>query len=112
MKQSDPFVESIKNTLDQQSLEDETRQKLAKARRQALDSVELEKPVPYRPVILTFASITALAIAISLTLQHETPMVEVDNIETFEIITSRESLDLYQELEFYLWLEGKLPEES
>ena len=112
MKRSDPFVESIKESLDHQPVDEKTRSKLAKARRLALDSIESEKPIPYRSVILAFASIAIIAITISLTLQQESPQVAVDNFETFEIITSQESFDMVQDLEFYAWLEGQLPEEG
>ncbi len=112
MQPSDPFTESIKKTLDQQALDDETRHKLTEVRRQALDGVEVERPVHFRPVMLAFASIAVLTIAISLLFWPKNQVVEVDNIIAFEIITSQEPLGMYEELEFYVWLDGQLPGEG
>lgn len=112
MQPSDPFAELIKKTLDQQSLDEDTRHKLAEARRQALDAVEVARPAAYRPAMLAFASIAVLAIAVSLTFWPEKQTIVVDNIATFEIITSQEPLDLYQDLEFYVWLGEQLSDEG
>lgn len=112
MKRNDPFVESIKKTLEQQSLADETRRKLAEARLRALNGVEQSRTVSYRPVMLAFAGIAALAIAISLTFKPESQTVVIDNIAAFEIITSEEPLDMYEDLEFYVWLDGQLSGEG
>ena len=112
MQPPDPFTESIKKTLDQQSLDDDTRRKLANVRRQALDAVEVERPVHYRPAMLAYASVAVLAIAVSLTFWPKNQVVVVDNITAFEIITSQEPLDMYEELEFYVWLDGQLPGEG
>lgn len=112
MKHNDPLVESIKKTLDQHSVDDETRRKLTEARLRMLDDVEVTSSVSYRPVLLAFASVAALAIAISLTYKPGNQVVVVDNIAAFEIITSQEPLDMYEDLEFYVWLDGQLPGES
>ena len=112
MQPSDPFTESIKKTLDQQSLDEDTRRKLAEARRQALDAVEVARPEHYRPAMLALASIAVLAIAVSLTFWPKNQAVTVDSIESFEIITSQESLELYEDLEFYVWLGEQLPGEG
>ncbi len=112
MQPSDPFTESIRKTLDQQPLDDDIRRKLAEVRRQALDSVEVDRPVHLRPAMLAFASIAILTIAISLFFWPKNQAVEVDNIIAFEIITSQEPLGMYEELEFYVWLDGQLPGEG
>ncbi len=112
MQPSDPLSETIKKTLDEQSLDEDTRHKLAEARRQALDAVESKRPVFYRPAMLAFAGIAALAIAVSLTFRPENQTIVVDNIAAFEIITSQEPLYLYEDLEFYVWLGDQLSDEG
>ncbi len=109
MKHTDPSVEPIKIALDQQTIDDETRRELAKARLQALESVEESRSIFYRPVLLAFASVAVVVVTINLVFQPGDQEIKVDNIEAFEIITSEQSLELYEELEFYVWLDGQLP---
>jgi len=59
----------------------------------------------YAGPAIAFASICAVAIAITLSITPTDNSVETNNVVAFEIITSNDSLEMYENLEFYLWLD-------
>ncbi len=62
----------------------------------------------YTPATLVAASISAIALVITLTLLPVGQSEKTGNPEAFEIMTSNEPLKMYENLEFYLFLEKEL----
>ncbi len=115
MNNSDSLTQKIKQQLDEQKLPEEIQRDLAKARRQALNiDVNQRRPLLSRYVFPTvaFASVCAIAIAITLVINPIDETNGFEDIETFEIITSRDDIEMYENLEFYLWLEDEMKSSS
>lgn len=109
----DEFLEKVNNTLDQRinTLDGETVSKLNRARHAALQQ-------QYRPphTVNKWAWLPASGIAVavlisSLFLFRAEQMVDIsgNDLDEIEIIASTDSIELYEQLDFYLWL---LEEES
>lgn len=110
MKHSDPFINKIKQTLDNQQLDSDTRQKLEQARHRVLDQQTSRRPLfsSFVKPAVAFAGLGALAIAITLTIAPQQETTNMDIIESMDIITSRDDLEMYENLEFYLWLDEQI----
>ncbi len=106
------FLEKVSGLLNEgvNHLDGETRRQLEQIRTQALRTAE--KPsgffIPGRWIMvggLTSAAMAAVALFFWLyTFSTDFP---ARNIEDFEIITSNERVDFYENLDFYLWLATK-----
>ena len=57
---------------------------------------------------LAVASLCVLVIAITLSMSPEEESGNLDFFESMDIITSRDDLEMYENLEFYLWLDEQL----
>ena len=102
-------AKKIKQSLDQQPLDQQTQQALNQARMSALQpQTQSSLFSRYAKPTLAFASLAAIAIVITLTIQHQTEEFNIDNIEAFEILSHNDDLELYENLEFYVWLDGEL----
>lgn len=112
MKDSGPdnqeMINKLKQVLDKQELDKDIQQRLSNARYQALQQPQPSFSSRYATPMVAFASICALAIAITLSLTPVEKPTGIDNIETFEIFTSNDSLEMYENLEFYLWLDEEM----
>ncbi len=99
------WLQQSRQALDQIPLDASTRSALDAQRRQALRAQPAERFL--RPAVLAgaFASLGALALAINLWRSPDQTAIQIDSIDAFEIISARDDLELYQNLEFYLWLE-------
>lgn len=111
MNNSDPFIKNIKQTLDQQPLDQNIQQQLNQARQEALNPSPLS-PVTlfsrYAKPVVAFASLAVIAIALVLNIQPATPELDTDNIEAFEMLSNSDALELYENQEFYLWLDEEM----
>ena len=107
MNDSD-LQDHTRRSLNEPPLDPATRNRLDTARQQALDSRPSRVWTTYAMPALVTASLAAITIVITLTQLSDPPAVDVDAIETFEIITSRDELEMYENLEFYLWLDDSL----
>lgn len=105
MKHSDNLAQKIKQTLDAEVLDEELQNQLKHARRQALDQPQQKAASRYLTPALAFASVCVIAVTISLTITQSDKPEAVDNIDSFDIMTSTDSLEMYENLEFYMWLE-------
>lgn len=105
MKHSDPFIQKIKHTLDQQTVDAETKRQLAQARQSALQPRTTFWRSNYAVPAMVMASVAVVAILVTRQLPDATPSFAPDSIDTFEILSSRDELELYENLDFYLWLE-------
>jgi anti-sigma-K factor RskA len=105
MKHSDPLIQKIKHTLDQQTLDADTTRRLMQARQSALQPRTSFWSSNYAVPAMVMASVVAIAVLVTRQLPDETPSFAPDSIDTFEILSSRDDLELYENLDFYLWLE-------
>ena len=96
----------IRQSLDQQGLDDSTLSQLDAARRHALDQRSPRRHGRWFAPAIAIASLAVVAVAITLSLPGTTPPEGIDSIAAFEILTSDEELELYRDLEFYVWLDG------
>jgi|SaaInlStandDraft_3_1057020.scaffolds.fasta_scaffold161786_2 hypothetical protein len=111
MNDSKQFISNIKNTLDDEKLDPSTKQQLSQSRCSALDG-QKTKPVMlerfFKPA-LVFASVGLVAITITFTMTTKQTNTSTDDVfESMEILTSRDELEMYQNLEFYLWLDDQI----
>lgn len=99
----DALIAAARAVLDRSvdRLDPEIAVKLQRARIQALDA----RPWPVRWLLaggLVTASLAALAV--TLVLSRPVPVVPVHHVDDFEIVTTSEAMDFYDEIEFYRWL--------
>jgi anti-sigma-K factor RskA len=105
MKHSDPLIQKIKQTLDQQALDADTTRQLAQARDKALQQSPAFWRVSYAVPAMVIASLMAIVVMINQQLPDQPPSFAADSIETFEILSSRDDLEMIENLEFYVWLD-------
>ena len=107
-EQDENLIRDIRHTLDQAPLDEATTQRLNAMRRKAL--AQADKPLWLRRAmpIAAFASIGVLAVAIVLLQRPLQSEPAFDSIDAFEIISSSDDLEMYQNLEFYLWLDEQM----
>ncbi len=104
------FLEKTKGLLNgaAENLDSRTRQRLEHIRIRALRSAGEKRSgfsTPLRWVMVGgFAAVTMAAVALFFWLNAPPGDFPARHIEDFEIITSREPIDFYQELEFYRWM--------
>ena len=116
MNTKDPeklFLEKVQHLLDQgaKNLGSRTERRLEEARLDALSAVEGKRSgffLPRRWVLAgSFAMATLVAAALFFFLSPSTDTLPTGDLDELEIITSRERLDIYQNLDFYRWLGSK-----
>lgn len=116
MNTKDPeklFLEKVQHLLDQgvENLGGQTERRLEEARLDALSAVEGKRSgffLPRRWVLAgSFAMATLVAAALFFLLSPSTETLPTGDLDELEIITSRERLDIYQNLDFYRWLGRK-----
>jgi hypothetical protein len=100
------FQERVVRLLDEDvaGLDGATRSRLTQARARALASVEKSSRWQLIPAS---GAVLASVIAAFLLLQKpaEVPTTTALQPEDLELLTTNENLELYRELDFYLWLE-------
>jgi len=104
------FLGKVQDLLNEgaEHLDPQTRERLERVRIRALSAGE-EKGGFFTPLrwimIGGFATATMAATALFFWLHTSPPgALPAKQIEDFEIITSREQMDFYQNLDFYRWL--------
>jgi anti-sigma-K factor RskA len=105
MKHSDPLVQKIKHTLDQQTLDADTSRQLAQAREKALQQPQPFWRMSYVVPAMVMASVVAIAILLTQQLPGQSTQFSPDSIEAIEILSSSDELEMFENLEFYAWLE-------
>ena len=99
------FVDKVRQTLNDQPLDAETRQRLNRMRMDVLSRATTRRWMHFVKPLLAIASVAIIAVFVSLQLQQSESIATVDKIDAFEIISSNDDLEMYQNLEFYLWLD-------
>lgn len=107
-----PWTDRIRQQLDTSArdLDAATLSRLNQARQSALQAAQ--KPVPRRwlwPATLAGAFSLALAVAVWPRLMPETvPMPTAGTLpDDFTMLAGSENLELYEELDFYAWLDAQ-----
>jgi hypothetical protein len=107
------FLEKAKDLLNRgaESLDPRTQRRLAEIRVRALSQAEERRPGFFSPRRWVMAGGFAAATMAALALlfwpsPSPDPLPTLGQVEDLEIITSQERVDLYQNLEFYRWLEN------
>ena len=105
----DPITDHIRRQLDRQTVDADIRRRLRLARGRAAEAGDTPGRLFGNPASrtgLALAGIAALALLlVPLLNRNSGPGALPDGLVAFEIATSSEPLEFYQELEFYLWLE-------
>jgi len=105
MNKERQLQQKIKQALDRQELDIETRDALREARERALD----QKTATWKPGWLPTTAMACLVlvaiafVALRTDESSELPQMAADEIA---VITGEDELELYEELEFYIWLQG------
>jgi hypothetical protein len=102
------FLERVKALLSEgaENLDSQTRQRLKHMRLDALRAAKGKRARSFLPArwVTAGAFAAMAAVAIFFLLRTSPRDVSVNYIEDYEIITSTEHFDLYENLEFYRWL--------
>lgn len=110
----DPWTERIRQQLDHSTrdLDAATLSRLNQARQAALQAARQPKPRPWVwPATLAGAFSLALAVAIwpRVVPQSVLPPDGAASADDFSMLAGEEQLELYEELDFYAWLEAQPP---
>lgn len=100
------LLKKIKRQLDESavSLDADTLRELRLARSKAIES--LHKPRQLWQPVGAFALVaTVAAVAISLQLRVTQVSESLPSVEDIQLLSASEELELYEDLEFYQWLE-------
>jgi len=107
------FVEKVRGFLDEsvQSLNPDIERRLQEARFQALRVAEKRRVWYFSfPRWITVGGLaTVTTVILTFFFWFNVPSLEIPTkqIEDFEILTSREEIDFYKDLEFFRWLAAK-----
>jgi hypothetical protein len=113
-RDEDPWTECIRQKLEHSArdLDAATLSRLNQARQRALLAARSAKPRPWL-WRAAFATAGALTLAIAIRPPGVTPPVSppvpTTQPEDFTMLAGDEQLDLYQELDFYAWLDAQSP---
>ena len=115
--EKDPWTERIRQQLDASTrdLDAATLSRLNQARQAALQAAPRPKSPPWLwPMALAAAGSLALAVAIWPRVVPPTvlPPEGAASADDFSMLAGEEQLELYEELDFYAWLEAQPPSES
>jgi hypothetical protein len=103
------FVDGMRKLLDETEPETDSRvrMRLRSARLKALEAAEEQVPWYLRfPRLITAGTFaTAVVIAVSLWIVSERGNLPTGQVEDIELLTTKEQMELYKDLDFYRWLE-------
>jgi hypothetical protein len=103
----DELKANIKQTLDEsvEALDANTLSMIRQIRAQAVDKAKAHHHVNWLGVMSgALATACVMVFAVMILLKSPTPMQTVP-VEDLELISSSENLELFEDLEFYEWLE-------
>jgi hypothetical protein len=103
------FVDGMRKLLDESEAQTDARirMRLRSARLRALEAAEEQVPWYLRfPRLITAGTLaTAVVIAASLWIVAERGHLPTGQVEDLELLTTKEQIELYKDLDFYRWLE-------
>lgn len=106
------LLEKVRATLDAstEDIDAATLRRLRQSRLDALEAAGAKRRLFFLPRWATaggVATVAVLGVAASVWLSATRPVLPEKQVEDLEIITAKEQLDLYADLEFYRWLAEK-----
>lgn len=104
MSDQDQWQKNVRQTLDRQVVDDSTRCALQAARIAALDGAPRRLLPRWVPATAFATLLVAVVAVVSFDLLRDPgfPDAEVDDLA---LISSEDDFELYEDLEFYLWLD-------
>ena len=105
----DPLLRKVTRQLDDsvENLDAETLSKLKQARSKALLHVKDTPGRRIQPIWGGMATASVAVVVAVLWLGGESPQMNTMGVGDLELLTSAESLELYEEYEFYQWLDDE-----
>jgi len=106
-EQDREFIHDIRQTLEQTPVDHATTQRLNRMRHAAfVEPASQRRWLRYALPATVFAGLSAVVASFLLIQpEHQAQQLALDNIDAFEIISSTDELEMYQNLEFYWWLD-------
>ncbi|HEC28511.1 MAG TPA: DUF3619 family protein [Gammaproteobacteria bacterium] len=103
------FIGKAKSTLDRQAnnLDAATLSRLNQARQAALQ--QIKRPAKNRQAWVTAGGLAAAVLLTTIFLFRAEEIAVSTNIDEMEIIASNDGLDLYEQLDFYIWMAEEDP---
>jgi hypothetical protein len=104
---NDHFLQQVTSALDkaEHGLDDTTLRELRKRRREAVE-ISKKRPAWLLPVAGLAMVATVAAFSVSLWLAAPQPSLEtLPAVEDMALLGDAESLEFYEDLDFYLWLD-------
>lgn len=107
---NDPIETRLRQALDEraESLDAATRSRLRRAREEALASARPGRPFPAPAPLLAGGLALALLLVGVLAWRAWQAPPAPPAMEDLELLASGEELELYRDLDFYLWLEQEM----
>ena len=106
----DQFLTQVQSTLDRSvdELDDDTLRALRKARHRAVEASE-RRPAWLMPLGGLAMAATVAAFSVSLWLAEPQPEMnaQLPPLEDLALLGDAESLEFYEDLDFYLWLDDE-----
>ena len=98
----------VKDAFDRQSLDSDTREKLRQARAAALQQTSGSRTPRWLPATAVAGLVLVVAAILFNRVDQsiELPILAADEIA---VVGSDDELEMYEELEFYIWLDGEEP---
>ena len=106
IERDDKWLAAVRMDLVQgiDEIDDTTSSKLKQIRRQALERKAAKNlPALFLPAAVLATACLALALIVYIPEQHPKQKEMIDDLD---LITTSQSLDLYEDLDFYEWLEA------
>jgi hypothetical protein len=104
----DEFISHVKKTLDQQTeaLDGETLSRLNRARQAAIQHAEHKPGLSLTRAWVPLGGVAAAILLTSIFMfkAEEMAIVTDGAVDEIELIASSDNLDLYEQLDFYMWL--------
>ena len=107
--EEEAWASRVRKALDQSNaeLDAASLSRLNRARQAALAAAQRRRPLhAWWPATLATAAVLAVAVVLVRTPEPASPAAPVA-AEDFEVIAAQDSLELYEDLEFYAWLDAQ-----
>ena len=104
MTEKNPFEQKIKQALDRQNINDDTRDALHRARLSALEGGSRPSAPTWKPVAAFASLVLIIGGILIIGINDDSGFPEAD-VEDLVVISSEDELEFFQELEFYVWLD-------
>lgn len=105
-KQEQAFLQRIKTTLDENEaqLDTNTLRDLRLARHTALESLRKPRRL-WQPVAMATVAATVAVLVVALQVLQPKPATMQSGVEDVALLSANDDLELYENLDFYQWLE-------